>query len=86
VLLQWVGRVFVQNGNCGASGENCSMGEFNMDTGDFYTPQAYDISNIQGYTQAMSITGAGCETVSCSRYKYFIPPHHQLKLIHVSSR
>jgi hypothetical protein len=26
---QWVGRVFNNNGHCGASGENCSIGEFN---------------------------------------------------------
>lgn len=44
MAVQWVGRVFAQNGNCGASGENCSLGEFNLDTGSQYTAQAYDIS------------------------------------------
>ncbi|TRM61259.1 hypothetical protein BD626DRAFT_84280 [Schizophyllum amplum] len=62
---QWVGRIFNQNGNCGAKGESCTLTEYNLDTGDFYTPQAYDISNIQGFTQSIQIKSAGCDTVTC---------------------
>lgn len=42
------------------------MGEFNLDSGSFYTPQAYDISNIQGYTQSMGVKAAGCDEVRCT--------------------
>ncbi|KAH9481713.1 Pathogenesis-related protein 1A/1B [Psilocybe cubensis] len=63
---QWNGRIFNQNGHCGASGENCSMGEFNLDTGNQFTAQAYDISNIQGFTQSMQIAVNGCNTVTCT--------------------
>ncbi|KAF8071750.1 hypothetical protein FPV67DRAFT_894876 [Lyophyllum atratum] len=66
VNAQWNGRVFNQNGNCGASGERCTVTEFNLDTGDFYTPQAYDISNIQGFTQSIRIEVNGCDTVTCT--------------------
>lgn len=62
---RWVGRIFNQNGNCGAKGESCTLTEYNLDTGDFYTPQAYDISNIQGFTQSIQIKSAGCDTVTC---------------------
>ncbi|KAJ3754674.1 hypothetical protein EV360DRAFT_51182, partial [Lentinula raphanica] len=65
-IVQWVGRIFAQNGACGASGEDCTITEFNLDTGDFYTPQAYDISNIQGFTQSIEIAAAGCDTVTCT--------------------
>ncbi|KIY49056.1 hypothetical protein FISHEDRAFT_28287, partial [Fistulina hepatica ATCC 64428] len=62
----WVGRVFNQDGSCGSSGENCSLTEFNLDTGNTYAEQAYDISNIQGYTQALAIAAEGCDTVTCT--------------------
>ncbi|KAF5336763.1 hypothetical protein D9758_016381 [Tetrapyrgos nigripes] len=62
----WVGRVFNQNGACGAKGEGCTLGEFNLDSGDFFTPQSYDISNIQGFTQSIQIGAAGCATVTCT--------------------
>ncbi|KAF5343099.1 hypothetical protein D9758_016014 [Tetrapyrgos nigripes] len=62
----WVGRIFNQNGACGAKGDGCTMGEFNLDSGDFFTPQSYDISNIQGFTQSMQISAAGCATVTCT--------------------
>lgn len=62
---QWLGRIFNQDGTCGSLGENCSMTEFNLDTGSSYTPQAYDISNIQGFTQALQIRSPGCDTVTC---------------------
>lgn len=41
------------------------MLEFNLDTGSFYTPQAYDISNIQGLTQSVSVQGDGCGLSEC---------------------
>jgi hypothetical protein len=66
VNRQWNGRVFNQRGNCGALGENCSMGEFNLDTGSQWTPQAFDISNIQGFTQSMRIAVSGGDTVTCT--------------------
>ncbi|KAJ4473778.1 hypothetical protein J3R30DRAFT_3511560 [Lentinula aciculospora] len=68
IPANWVGRIFGQTdtSQCGAKGENCSVGEFNLDTGDTVTAQAYDISNIQDFTQAMSIQMQGCETVTCS--------------------
>ncbi|PPQ89346.1 hypothetical protein CVT25_003183 [Psilocybe cyanescens] len=66
---QWNGRIFNQNGHCGASGENCSMGEFNLDTGNQFTAQAYDISNIQGFTQSLRIAVNGCDTVTCTNVK-----------------
>ncbi|KAF4613701.1 hypothetical protein D9613_007839 [Agrocybe pediades] len=88
---QWNGRIFNQNGHCGAAGEKCTMAEFNLDTGNAFTAQhsfctipclvactdiylyssvrswqAYDISNIQGFTQSMSIAVGGCDTVTCT--------------------
>jgi len=66
VNRQWNGRIFAQNNKCGAKGESCTMAEFNLDTGGQWTPQAYDISNIQGFTQSMRIAVSGCDTVSCS--------------------
>ncbi|ESK89949.1 thaumatin-like protein 1-like [Moniliophthora roreri MCA 2997] len=62
----WVGRIFAQNGSCGPKGEGCSVTEFNLDSGDAFTPQSYDISNIQGFTQSFQIGAAGCETVTCT--------------------
>ncbi|KAJ3793760.1 hypothetical protein GGU11DRAFT_691140, partial [Lentinula aff. detonsa] len=64
----WVGRIYAETSTftCGAKGEDCTIGEFNLDTGDFYAAQAYDISNIQGFTQAMAIQLQGCDTVTCS--------------------
>ncbi|KAI0318672.1 hypothetical protein OF83DRAFT_1170893 [Amylostereum chailletii] len=62
----WVGRIFSQNGACGAKGEDCTLGEFNLDTGSQFTAQAYDISNIQGFTQSIQISAAGCDTVTCT--------------------
>ncbi|KAE9397680.1 hypothetical protein BT96DRAFT_995633 [Gymnopus androsaceus JB14] len=64
--VDWVGRIFNQNGACGASGEDCTITEFNLDTGSAFTAQAYDISNIQGFTQSIEIEAAGCDTVSCT--------------------
>ncbi|KAF5388636.1 hypothetical protein D9757_004838 [Collybiopsis confluens] len=66
VPASWVGRVFAQIDTCGELGEDCTMAEFNLDTGNEYTPQAYDISNIQGYTQSISVSAAGCDTVTCT--------------------
>ncbi|EKM76080.1 hypothetical protein AGABI1DRAFT_116006 [Agaricus bisporus var. burnettii JB137-S8] len=62
---QWNGRIFAQNGACGPKGESCTQTEFNLDTGNNFTPQAYDISNIQGFTQSTAIGVNGCETVTC---------------------
>ncbi|KZW00666.1 Osmotin, thaumatin-like protein [Exidia glandulosa HHB12029] len=62
----WVGRIWNRENKCGKTGENCSMAEFNLDSGSFYTPQAYDISNIQGYTQSMGVKAAGCDEVRCT--------------------
>ncbi|KAH8818972.1 hypothetical protein DL96DRAFT_377105 [Flagelloscypha sp. PMI_526] len=61
----WVGRIFAQTGSCGVKGESCTVTEWNMDSGDFFTPQSYDISNIQGFTQSVQIGMAGCDTVTC---------------------
>ncbi|TFK40213.1 hypothetical protein BDQ12DRAFT_721675 [Crucibulum laeve] len=66
---QWNGRIFNQNGRCGPKGESCTLGEFNLDTGNQFTAQAYDISNIQGFTQSMQIAVNGCETVTCTNVK-----------------
>ncbi|KIK55026.1 hypothetical protein GYMLUDRAFT_887667 [Collybiopsis luxurians FD-317 M1] len=66
VPADWVGRVFAKVAKCGAKGEDCTMAEFNLDTGSQYTAQAYDISNIQGFTQSMSIGAQGCDTVTCT--------------------
>ncbi|THU96927.1 hypothetical protein K435DRAFT_796948 [Dendrothele bispora CBS 962.96] len=63
---KWVGRIFAQNGSCGAKGESCTITEFNLDSGDQFTPQTYDISNIQGFTQSIQIGAAGCDTVTCT--------------------
>ncbi|KAJ7140948.1 hypothetical protein C8R44DRAFT_603999 [Mycena epipterygia] len=63
----FVGRIFAQNGKCGAKGEDCTMLEFNLaDADSFYTPNSYDISNIQGFTQSISLGAAGCSTVTCT--------------------
>ncbi|KAI5476805.1 hypothetical protein MNV49_007262 [Pseudohyphozyma bogoriensis] len=62
----WIGRAYDQNGSCGSLGENCSMTEFNLDTGSFWTPSAYDLSNIQGFTQSLSIAADGGDTVTCT--------------------
>ncbi|EJD55155.1 hypothetical protein AURDEDRAFT_50420, partial [Auricularia subglabra TFB-10046 SS5] len=59
-------RVWNRENKCGKTGENCSMAEFNLDSGSFYTPQAYDISNIQGYTQSMGVKAEGCDEVRCT--------------------
>ncbi|CAA7266879.1 unnamed protein product [Cyclocybe aegerita] len=67
---QWNGRIFNQNGRCGAKGEGCTMGEFNLDTGSQWTPQAYDISNIQGFTQSIRIAVNGCDTVTCTNVNF----------------
>ena len=45
------------------------MGEFNLDTGSQWTPQAYDLSNIQGFTQSLRIEVSGCDTVTCTNAK-----------------
>ncbi|KAK1231365.1 hypothetical protein PQX77_005527 [Marasmius sp. AFHP31] len=63
---RWVGRIFNQNGRCGAKGESCTLLEYNLDSGDRFTPQSYDISNIQGFTQSISTGAVGCETVTCT--------------------
>ncbi|KAJ8091099.1 hypothetical protein AAF712_007686 [Marasmius tenuissimus] len=62
---RWVGRIFNQNGKCGAKGEKCTILEYNLDSGNQFTPQSYDISNIQGFTQSISTGAAGCQTVTC---------------------
>lgn len=41
------------------------MIEFNLDSGNVYTPQSYDISNIQGYTQSLQVSASGCATATC---------------------
>ncbi|KAJ3968900.1 hypothetical protein EV361DRAFT_923757 [Lentinula raphanica] len=68
IPASWVGRIYAESSSssCGATGEDCTVGEFNLDTGDTYAQQAYDISNIQGFTQAMSISLDGCDEVACS--------------------
>jgi hypothetical protein len=65
IPASWVGRIWAQNGKCGAKGESCSMIEFNLDSGNVYTPQSYDISNIQGFTQALQVSASGCATATC---------------------
>ncbi|KAF7357957.1 Thaumatin-like protein [Mycena venus] len=62
----FVGRIFAQDGSCGAKGESCTMLEFNLDADSFYTPNSYDISNIQGFTQSISLGAEGCSTVTCT--------------------
>ena len=62
---KWVGRIFANTGSCGPKGESCTITEWNMDSGDFFTPQSYDISNIQGFTQSVQVGMAGCDTVTC---------------------
>ncbi|KAJ7090873.1 hypothetical protein B0H15DRAFT_248057 [Mycena belliarum] len=62
----FVGRIFSQDGSCGAKGESCTMLEFNLDADSFYTPNSYDISNIQGFTQSIALGAAGCPTVTCT--------------------
>ncbi|KAF9257437.1 hypothetical protein L218DRAFT_1017854 [Marasmius fiardii PR-910] len=62
----WVGRIFAQNGHCGAKGESCTLTEYNLDSGNQFTPQTYDISNIQGFTQSISVNADGCQTVTCT--------------------
>ncbi|KAJ6456418.1 hypothetical protein C8R45DRAFT_844999, partial [Mycena sanguinolenta] len=62
----FVGRIFAQDGSCGAEGESCTMLEFNLDADSFYTPNSYDISNIQGFTQSISLGAEGCATVTCT--------------------
>ncbi|KAJ7073602.1 hypothetical protein C8F01DRAFT_1097828 [Mycena amicta] len=62
----WVGRVFAAHPNCGPKGESCTLGEFNLDADSFFTPQTYDISNIQGFTDSIQIAAAGCDTVTCT--------------------
>ncbi|CAK5265508.1 unnamed protein product [Mycena citricolor] len=66
VPKNFVGRIFSQNGSCGSSGEKCTMLEFNLDANSLYTPNSYDISNIQGFTQSISLGAAGCDTVTCT--------------------
>ncbi|KAK7444097.1 hypothetical protein VKT23_015495 [Stygiomarasmius scandens] len=63
---KWVGRIFNQNGSCGPKGEKCTITEFNLDSGNQFTPQSYDISNIQGFTQSIQIGAQGCDTVTCT--------------------
>jgi len=36
-----------------------------LDTGSQLTAQAYDISNVQGFTQSVSIGADGCESTTC---------------------
>ncbi|KAJ7162277.1 hypothetical protein C8R46DRAFT_904258 [Mycena filopes] len=62
----FVGRIFAQDGSCGTKGESCTMLEFNLDADSFYTPNSYDISNIQGFTQSISLGASGCSTVTCT--------------------
>ncbi|KAJ7147889.1 hypothetical protein C8R43DRAFT_1237084 [Mycena crocata] len=62
----WVGRIFASHPQCGPKGESCTMTEYNLDSGDFFTPQSYDISNIQGFTDSIQISAAGCQTVTCT--------------------
>jgi len=63
----WVGRLFDStSGSCGPSGEDCSIGEFNLDTGSVYTAQSYDLSNIQGFTQALALEASGCDALTCT--------------------
>ncbi|KAF9259849.1 hypothetical protein L218DRAFT_1079699 [Marasmius fiardii PR-910] len=66
---RWVGRIFAKNNKCGPKGEQCTVTEFNLDSGDKFTPQSYDISNIQGFTQSVSIGADGCDSVTCTNVK-----------------
>jgi len=64
----WNGRICHEVGGCNnACYGKCSMTEFNLDSGSFYTPQAYDISNIQGFTvpQAIIPSDKSCASVHC---------------------
>jgi len=36
-----------------------------QDTGSQFTAQAYDISNVQGFTQSVSIGADGCDSTTC---------------------
>lgn len=65
----WVGRIYNKIKRCGPKGENCTMAEFNLDTGSKWSPQAYDISNIQGFTQSMAISAKNCASVTCKTVK-----------------
>ena len=40
-----------------------------IDTGNKFTPQAYDISNIQAFTQSVSIGANGCQSTTCTSVK-----------------
>ncbi|KAF8138030.1 hypothetical protein K438DRAFT_1478998, partial [Mycena galopus ATCC 62051] len=65
----FVGRLFAQDGSCGAEGESCTMLEFNLGTARaalLLHPNSYDISNIQGFTQSISLGAEGCDTVTCT--------------------
>ncbi|KAJ7453204.1 hypothetical protein FB451DRAFT_1050417, partial [Mycena latifolia] len=62
----WVGRIFASHPACGPKGESCTITEYNLDSGDAFTPQTYDISNIQGFTDSLQISAAGCESVTCT--------------------
>jgi len=66
VPYAWVGRVYNEISACGDLGWDCTVTEFNLDTGSEYTAQNYDISNIQGFTQSIGIAAAGCDTVACT--------------------
>jgi len=43
---QWNGRIFNQNGRCGAKGESCTVTEFNLDTGSQFTPQVSSVGTL----------------------------------------
>jgi len=70
----WNGRVFVQANTCSAqSGDcfstgclGCTLLEFTMDASNNGGQQSYDISNINGFTQAYRLSGDGCDAVTCS--------------------
>ncbi|KAJ7473749.1 hypothetical protein B0H11DRAFT_2236235 [Mycena galericulata] len=62
----WVGRIFASHPACGPKGEDCTITEYNLDSGSFFTPQTYDISNIRGFTDSVQIAVAGCDTVTCT--------------------
>ncbi|KAJ7493057.1 hypothetical protein B0H11DRAFT_1859027 [Mycena galericulata] len=62
----WVGRIFATVPSCGPKGENCTVTEFNLDTGSQYTAQSYDISNIQGFTQSRSLPKGPTHTMTCT--------------------
>ncbi|KAJ7812649.1 hypothetical protein B0H14DRAFT_2459057 [Mycena olivaceomarginata] len=63
---KWVGRIFASHPACGPKGESCTITEYNLDSGSQFTPQTYDISNIQGFTDSVQISAAGCDTVTCT--------------------